>query len=1103
MNGHAEGCKCQNKTAGRSRYRCQSCNHDYCGPCYDAKVKALAPMPPIPPGKDLLIRNETVFNAALNDFQSGKVSADEFYSDLFDAHAPSLKPKDDKEIWKLLKLIFSTIPDPERRAAIQLRHWNVRPRFDTLCCSSESCFKCKTKGWHTGKSCSENISKLDSSSMPCPNPGCGVMLTKSDGCDSVTCVCAHKFAWTTAMELYKHVKKFIEKYPENTATKCAEILCGFLTDLSKEALIQEQVDAGHYRKHNMSLVDKVVVKSWKNRFQSGSHQILAKVLLDPAFRSEFRVHSSVLATIIKDTAIKSKADAAIVQILKSEKAALDAIYPRPLDKYLAFDYMNKLKSTGKLTKEELDTFNSLQKYKKFRLLEFSKAQEEAICNSAFQFLAISGNDDVKTIYKTSNNGESEDQVHTWDAKWSNKLLELDEEEATVRRPGKVSRAPAAFSLMREGLSIDTFQIRIVNFHGDQVGSESNYFSFGVCRYDENDGPELLKSGEGTSNTNLFGCTKDTYGVIENRNGGDSSTCNAHNGSGSHSKQLKKLAVDDKLTATIDLEEMKCIITINDNPAWSYTYPLPVTSGDSRYCFGVTMAYENTVEILDDGPMSERKSKLPRLLPYRTSTDGIPNYSISSSTKGLKEGNVRGALLKKEKEGMVENLGGTGTEDWNKWFHPGVASSWAQLDFTKPDNKKKTRHIQSYGICSANDLPERDPKKFEFQRRNDKNGMWETLHKVEACPFNKRWQWVWYPLERPVEASTVRLLINSNKSESKLHGVQLGHFHVKYIEVEEDVSASSSATSEMKPDKLTKLVTVEQKKSFSNFLKLLKCIDSLETATDERVQQSLRIQLERRAEVGESAGISKEQCKVLVKKHTENGRAKYLTSDPVVEGVSWNRLFDTSCNSLIKGANYEVEDLTTLGWQFLQDHGEESAGMMAAFFLHPNQSVPNPTKEQVKGAKALISFMPDLLDDYYKANAKLPASDSLIPDLLKVDKRCFCLPRCAPNTSCDALSKKSSTSSSKTAGGGGGKAIDDNDDDEFDLSLLFRFGCDGNCTCGDHTRDGNCLVCGRPWGNHSGHNCREGERGSWLSGGNIQGRIPSKSQSSVAGKLMFR
>ena len=40
------------------------------------------------------------------------------------------------------------------------------------------------------------------------------------------------------------------------------------------------------------------------------------------------------------------------------------------------------------------------------------------------------------------------------------------------------------------------------------------------------------------------------------------------------------------------------------------------------------------------------------------------------------------------------------------------------------------------------------------------------------------------------------------------------------------------------------------------------------------------------------------------------------------------------------------------------------------------------------------------------------------------------------------------------------------------------GCGASCTL-RHSEHGNCLRCGRGWGPHSGHQCREGWRGSWL------------------------
>jgi hypothetical protein len=32
------GCKCNNHVAGQPRYRCDQCDFDYCGECYDGKV---------------------------------------------------------------------------------------------------------------------------------------------------------------------------------------------------------------------------------------------------------------------------------------------------------------------------------------------------------------------------------------------------------------------------------------------------------------------------------------------------------------------------------------------------------------------------------------------------------------------------------------------------------------------------------------------------------------------------------------------------------------------------------------------------------------------------------------------------------------------------------------------------------------------------------------------------------------------------------------------------------------------------------------------------------------------------------------------------------
>jgi hypothetical protein len=47
------------------------------------------------------------------------------------------------------------------------------------------------------------------------------------------------------------------------------------------------------------------------------------------------------------------------------------------------------------------------------------------------------------------------------------------------------------------------------------------------------------------------------------------------------------------------------------------------------------------------------------------------------------------------------------------------------------------------------------------------------------------------------------------------------------------------------------------------------------------------------------------------------------------------------------------------------------------------------------------------------------------------------------------------------------------------------GCERTCS-NSHSNDGNCLVCGRDWGPHNGHDCTgnfSGQRGSWRTSGN--------------------
>ena len=48
-----------------------------------------------------------------------------------------------------------------------------------------------------------------------------------------------------------------------------------------------------------------------------------------------------------------------------------------------------------------------------------------------------------------------------------------------------------------------------------------------------------------------------------------------------------------------------------------------------------------------------------------------------------------------------------------------------------------------------------------------------------------------------------------------------------------------------------------------------------------------------------------------------------------------------------------------------------------------------------------------------------------------------------------------------------------------LKYIKICGCGANCNQ-DHTKDGNCVMCGKGWTEHGGHNCiSTGNRGTQL------------------------
>lgn len=171
---------------------------------------------------------------------------------------------------------------------------------------------------------------------------------------------------------------------------------------------------------------------------------------------------------------------------------------------------------------------------------------------------------------------------------------------------------------------------------------------------------------------------------------------------------------------------------------------------------------------------------------------IPASAIALSAAG----DIRGGGTGRE---VLTNLLLFGSEPWSKWVHPGyVTRSWVQAVLSKGPWL-----VTGYSVCSANDCPDRDPTSWRLMgclipsasaagagdpaaaarapsssklRAGGSSPTWVELHSVAAPgPFQRRWQWHKYSLEKAVTISALRLEIFAVRRPGD--GLQMGHFHI--------------------------------------------------------------------------------------------------------------------------------------------------------------------------------------------------------------------------------------------------------------------------------------------------------------------------------------
>lgn len=203
--------------------------------------------------------------SGLSEYIKGVHSTDAFYEQCVECF-PELNTvvASDEAAWDIMNTILNCTSEPERRANLQLRYYRNRPKIWTSCCKKPHCYKCQISHYHDGQSCEEyQISigyRNDDIHLPCPQ--CGVMLTKGDGCSSITCVCKYNFSWTKEKQLQESCNRFSLEFPENTSKECAIYLC----ENKENSVLMKDAKAWE-KKHSLE-VSTYLVKWWEAQFPS-------------------------------------------------------------------------------------------------------------------------------------------------------------------------------------------------------------------------------------------------------------------------------------------------------------------------------------------------------------------------------------------------------------------------------------------------------------------------------------------------------------------------------------------------------------------------------------------------------------------------------------------------------------------------------------------------------------------------------------------------------------------------------------------------------------------------------------------------------------------
>jgi hypothetical protein len=497
----------------------------------------------------------------LNDYCAGDHSLDQTYAYIQQLF-PTIVGVTDDEAWSIFSKVLKMIPDPERRSNIHLRYLRDHPRIRTLCCSHEHCFRCKTKGFHNGRSCSLTTEELDHSVVTCPS--CGLALAKGDGCDTITCMCGKQFSWSVEKATSENSGKFLQVFPQDTSAKCAEILSERTGVIQTEVLIQAKA----WQARNRIEVNRALSEHFKRKFWPCPSQCCAILSLQPpsdGIKQAIELWRNTHGKEVNRCKIEN--DTAVHSIFVN-------LYPSDKERVMTATRLLNGAKRALFPATDPKIMESANKWIEKNRGMYNRGLEEIEERSARQFLYLYGHYSINSIFPVACGST----VFHWDPELSNGSLTYTNDYTTAERVGSVSSRPALFARLTNVHS--TMKIII-----DKIGNTPSLLSFGLTPVAS---PKSDGDGIGRRNGS-FGLTQDASPSVQTISIIQSAQLVA---------SFRKLQVGDVVIMTVNLTDGSFQLSINEQE-FSHTFAITPSANLSSYYFAATLAANYKITILEE------------------------------------------------------------------------------------------------------------------------------------------------------------------------------------------------------------------------------------------------------------------------------------------------------------------------------------------------------------------------------------------------------------------------------------------------------------------------------------------------------------------------